>query len=80
MVWVVRKLFSSDLSLNLGRKFLSFPNLRFLGVKRTTIFKAHEISERYGLKPRDAIHAEAAIENKVTTIVSYDKDFDITME
>jgi len=77
MVWVVRRLFGPDLSLNLGRKFLSFPNLRFLGVKRTTIFKAQEISERYGLRPRDAIHAAAAIENKVTTIVSYDKGFDI---
>ena len=80
MVWVVRKLFGVDLSLELGRKFLSFPNLKFLIVKRTTIFKAQEIAEKYRLKPRDAIHAAAAIENKVSTIVSYDKDFDIIDE
>jgi predicted nucleic acid-binding protein len=32
--------------------------------------------ERYGLRPRDAIHAATAIENKITTIVSYDRGFD----
>jgi predicted nucleic acid-binding protein len=32
--------------------------------------------ERYGLKPRDAIHAATAMENRITVIVSYDKDFD----
>ena len=77
MVWVIRKLFGIDLSLELRRKFLSFPNLKFLMVKRATIFKAQEIAEKYKLKLRDAIHAAAAIENKVSTIVSYDKDFDI---
>jgi len=77
MVWVVRKLFGADLSLKLGRKFLSYPNLRLLVVKRATLFKAQEIAEKYRLKPRDAIHAAAAIENKISIIVSYDKDFDI---
>jgi predicted nucleic acid-binding protein len=68
MVWVIRKLFDVDLSLELERKFLSFPNLKFLIVKRTTIFKAQEIAEKYRLKPRDDIHAAAAIENKVSMI------------
>jgi len=77
MVWVIRKLFSVDLSLELGRKFLGFPNLRFLGVKRATVFKAQEIVEKYRLTPRDAIHAAAAIENKIGIIVSYDRDFDV---
>jgi predicted nucleic acid-binding protein len=80
MVWVVRKLFGVDLSLELGRKILGFPNLKFLGVKRATVFKAQEIVEKYRLTPRDAIHAAAAIENKIATIVSYDKDFDILDE
>jgi predicted nucleic acid-binding protein len=80
MVWVIRKLFGVDLSSDLGRKFLVFPNLRFSGVKRATVFKAQEIVEKYKLTPRDAIHAAAAIENKITTIVSYDKDFDILNE
>jgi predicted nucleic acid-binding protein len=76
VTWIVRKLFGIDFSLNAGRQFLSFPNLRLLGIKRTTVFKAHEIMEKYKLAPRDAIHAASALENKITTIVSYDKDFD----
>jgi predicted nucleic acid-binding protein len=66
-----------------GRQFSEMyilSNLKFLMVKSTTVFKAQEIAEKYRLKPRDAIHAAAAIENKVSTIVSYDKDFDIIDE
>jgi predicted nucleic acid-binding protein len=51
-----------------------------LGVKKSTVFKAQEIVEKYRLTPRDAIHAAAAIDNKIATIVSYDKDFDILDE
>ena len=32
--------------------------------------------KKYRMRPRDAIHAAVAFENKITTIVSYDKDFD----
>jgi len=55
---------------------LSFPNLRLLGVKKSTVFRAQELVEKYRMRPRDAIHAAVALENKITTIVSYDKDFD----
>jgi len=80
VTWIVRKLFGIDFSLNEGKKFLSFPNLKLLGIKRTTVFKAQEIMEKYKLRPRDAVHAAAALENKITTIVSYDKDFDLINE
>lgn len=76
VTWIVRKLFGIDLSIDQGRMFLGFPNLRLLGIKRTTVFKAQEIVEKYRLTPRDALHAAAAVENKITTIMSYDKDFD----
>lgn len=36
--------------------------------------------EKYKLKPRDAIHAATAIENKINTMVSYDRDFDNVIE
>jgi predicted nucleic acid-binding protein len=65
-----------EASLSQARKLLKFPNLKFLGVRKTTISKAQEIIERYGLKPRDAIHAATAMENRITIIISYDKDFD----
>jgi len=80
VTWVVRKLFGVDLSLNEGKRFLSFPNLRLLGIKRTTVLKAQEIVEKYKLRPRDAVHVAAALENNITTIVSYDKGFDLIKE
>ena len=76
VVWVVRKLFGIENSINEGKKFLSFPNLRVLGVRRSTVFRAQELVERYRVKPRDAVHAAVALENKIKTIVSYDEDFD----
>jgi len=76
VTWIVGRILGVEASLDQGRKFLRFPNLKFLGVRRTTILKAQEIMEKYRLKPRDAIHAATAIESKITTIVSYDRDFD----
>ena len=76
VAWIVRRILGVDISLNQGRRFLSFPNLKLLAIKRTTVLKAQEIMEKYELKPRDALHAATALENKITTIVSYDEDFD----
>lgn len=36
--------------------------------------------EKHRLKPRDTIHAATALENKINTIVSYDRDFDSLIE
>jgi len=76
VAWVVRKVFGFEFSAEESKKFLSFPNLRLLGVKKSTVFRAQEFVEKYRMRPRDAIHAAVALENKITTIVSYDKDFD----
>jgi len=76
VAWILRKLLGISISINHGKRFLSFPNLRLLPVKRTTVLKAQEITERYKLKPRDALHAAVALENRIDTIVSYDRDFD----
>ena len=80
VVWVVWKLLGVDISLSQGRKFLTFPNLKLLGVRKTTVLKAQEIMEKYRLRPRDAIHVAVALENKITTMVSYDKDLDQVSE
>ncbi|MEM2930735.1 MAG: type II toxin-antitoxin system VapC family toxin [Thermoproteota archaeon] len=74
--WVVRKILGIDTAINQGKKFLGFPNLKLLPVKGTTALKAQGLLEEYRLKPRDALHAAIALENKITTIVSYDEDFD----
>lgn len=76
IAWVVRKVFGFEFSAEMGKKFLAFPNLKLLGVKKSTIFKAQELMEKYLMKPRDAIHVAVALENDVTEVVSYDVDFD----
>lgn len=76
IVWVVRKVLGVDISMHQGRMFLNFPNLRILPVRRTTVLKAQELMENYELKPRDALHAATALENKLVAIVSFDEDFD----
>ena len=80
VAWVTRKIFGAEFSIEHSKKFLSFPNLRLLGVKKTTVFRAQELVEKYKIKPRDAIHAAVALENKIATIVSYDRDFDAITE
>lgn len=76
VVWIIWKLLGIDTSLSQGRKFLTFPNLKLLGIRKTTILKAQEIIEKYRLRPRNAIHVAVALENRITTVVSYDKDLD----
>jgi len=80
IVWVVRKLFGVNPSIEQGRKFLEFPNLKLLGVKRSTIIRAQKLMEKYKIKPRDAVHAAIALEKGIMVIVSYDKDFDKVKE
>jgi predicted nucleic acid-binding protein len=80
VTWVVRKILGLNLSLDQGRKFLSFPNLKLIAIRRTTILKAQEIMEKYKIKPRDSIHVAAALENNIKTLVSYDEDFDQVRE
>jgi hypothetical protein len=63
-----QKAFRSRFILGTGKKISKLSNLKFLIVKRTTIFKAQEIAEKYRLKPRDDTNAAAAIENKVSMI------------
>lgn len=78
--WVIRRIFGVDFSIVEGKRLLSFPNLKFLGVRKATILKAQEIMEKYRLRPRDAIHVSVALENKISTLVSFDKNFDLVSE
>ncbi|MEM0253443.1 MAG: type II toxin-antitoxin system VapC family toxin [Candidatus Bathyarchaeia archaeon] len=80
IVWVVRKIFGLEPSIEQGKLLLTFPNLKFLAIKKSMILRAQEILEKYRVKPRDAIHAATAIENKIESIASYDKEFDVIKE
>ncbi|MDG6929120.1 MAG: type II toxin-antitoxin system VapC family toxin [Nitrososphaerota archaeon] len=52
------------------------PNIRFVHVDMETIHSAQELSEKYGLKPRDSIHAATALKANASELLSFDADFD----
>ena len=79
-VWVLKKFMHKDIAASEGRKFLAFPNLRFVEIDSTVIKRAQDLIEKYSIKPRDAIHAACALENGIREFVSDDPDFDEVTE
>jgi len=76
VTWIARELLGVEIAKTQGRKLLRFPNLKFLSVDEKAIREAQRLVERYGLKPRDAIHAGCAIGNGIEDIITDDSDFD----
>jgi hypothetical protein len=72
----VRRLFGPEKAASQGASFLTLPQLRLLKVDREVVLRTQTLLEEYGLKPRDAIHAAAALENGIGKILSFDEDFD----
>ncbi len=63
-------------SIEIGRKFLNFPNLRFVATDERIMRRSQKMREQYSLKPRDSIHLSSAIERNVKKFISDDSDFD----
>lgn len=80
IVWIVKRLSGKKTAAAEGRKFLELTNLKILNVDEGVLHKAQDLIEKYNLKPRDAIHAAAAINNNIVDIVTYDPDFDVVKE
>jgi len=80
IIWIVGKHRSREDALAAGRAFLSVPNLKILPVNQDAILSALTLMRRYGLDPRDAIHAATAVLNRCATIVSADAHFDVVVE
>jgi predicted nucleic acid-binding protein len=76
LVWVVRKTLGVEESNIEGKNFLKLPNLKILDVSESTLRYAQKILTENKLKPRDAIHAACALENKINKIITDDPDFD----
>ncbi len=76
VVWNVRKYLGSDIATSEGEKFLKFPNLNFIKIDENIISSAQNLTERYGLKPRDAIHAASAMSHNIGQIITDDPHFD----
>lgn len=79
-VWVLKKFLGRDIAFAEGKRFLEFPNLKFLKVDGQIISRAQDLIAKYEIKPRDAIHAACALENGIKEIISSDPDFDEVKE
>lgn len=80
LVWVTRRLLGDRDAVEQGRKFLTFPNLNLVTIDSSVLMNAQKIVEEYGLKPRDALHAGAALVSGQRTVISDDQDFDKVRE
>ncbi len=80
IVWAVRKFMGKDEALNQGQKLLGFINLQFIEVDENILSQAQGLMNNYNLKPRDSIHIASAINRRLKTIISDDKDFDKVKE
>ena len=80
VVYIVEKNLGKNISIQEGEKFLRFPNLSFIDVNKQIIYRAQELASSYDIKPRDAIHAAAAIINNCNEIITDDSDFNSIKE
>ncbi len=72
----VNKVKGTDIAIKNLEAFLTIPNMRFIDVNGTVIWRALELIREYNILPRDAIHAATAFVAGAETIFSQDKDFD----
>ncbi|MEM3012816.1 MAG: type II toxin-antitoxin system VapC family toxin [Candidatus Hadarchaeales archaeon] len=78
--WVTKKYKGFKAALEVAKAMLEMPNLTFLPVDTEILWMAHGLSEKYGLAPRDAIHAACALASGIRLIISSDADFDRVRE
>ena len=79
VLWKAQKVFDPNQALEASNALLSIPNLRFVPVDKQTIAGTSKMVQGYGLHPRDAIHASAALLLKAQ-MLSEDRDFDKVKE
>lgn len=74
--YVVERILGKTDAIEVGKKFINFPFLRFITVDDEIIRRSQVIREKYNLKPRDSIHLSCAIERNISEIITDDSDFD----
>ena len=80
IVHVLKKKKGKDVAISEGKKFLKFPNLKFINSDFFVIANAQKIMENNNVGPRDAIHISSALSQGINEIISLDKDFDKVKE
>ena len=80
IVHVLKKKKGKEIAISEGKKFLKFPNLKFVNSDFFVITNAQKIMENNNVGPRDAIHISSALSQGINEIISLDKDFDKVKE
>lgn len=73
----VNNIKGTDITIKNLEAFLTIPNMRFIDVNGTVIWKALELIRECDIHPRDAIHAATAFVAGAETIFSQDNKFDV---
>ena len=73
--WEVKKNRGQEKALETAEAMLNFPNLEIVAVDKTAVHFAIGLIKKYGLAPRDALHAAAAISEKVDWFITEDAHF-----
>jgi len=76
LVWAVKKYRTLEDAIVAGEAFLNLRGLKLIPVNGDLLASALELIRKYGLDPRDSIHAASAISHKVETMASMDEHFD----
>ena len=76
VVYVLLNAIGEKLALRAYLEIVALPNLRILQIDADTVRIVPKYIEK-GLMPHDAFHAATMRQNKISTICSYDRDFDI---
>ncbi|KAF5411866.1 MAG: hypothetical protein C5S47_02735 [Candidatus Methanogasteraceae archaeon] len=71
----VNEVKGTDIVIKNLEAFLSIPNMRFIDVNGTVIWRALELIRKYNIIPRGAIHAATAFVVGAETMFSQDKNF-----
>lgn len=76
VVFVVRRRLGPDDSITKGQELLAFPNLAWIRVDLAVLRRAADLYRSLPIRPRDAIHAAAALEAGEREVLSEDRVFD----
>jgi len=75
-LWALQREKGKPFAANVARNLLDIRNLAFLDTTQQIIEEALHAYTHDNLNPRDAIHLATMRVNGITTIASYDDDFD----
>lgn len=76
VTYVVERAMGITDAIEVGKKFINFPFLRFIPVDDEIIRRSQVIREKYKLKPRDSIHLSCAMARNISEFITDDTDFD----